>query len=103
MNDDAYKELQILWEEVETFGFDDLTWLEPHVQSALGMKNYTEKAAQVKRLKDIVADLEIEMKSLKEKIAASEIDLEIARRELVKAEEGFVKRNSDDELGYGIP
>ena len=89
MNDDACKELQVLWEELETFGFDDLTWLEPHVQSALGMKNYMERAVRVKMLKENVVDLEVEMKHLQAKMAAAKIDLEIARRKLVKAEEGF--------------
>ena len=86
MNDDTCKELQILWEELETFGFEDLTWLEPCVQSALGMRNYVQRATQVKKLKQIVA--------------AREIDLETARKELVKAEEGFEERHLDDELGY---
>ncbi|MED6162739.1 hypothetical protein PIB30_073464 [Stylosanthes scabra] len=27
MNDDACKELQILWEELKTFGFDELSWI----------------------------------------------------------------------------
>ena len=43
------------------------------------------------------------MKNLKAEMAAAEVDLEIARKELAKAEEGFVKRDLDDELGYGIP
>ncbi|CAK8544218.1 unnamed protein product [Lathyrus sativus] len=38
----AGKELHILWAELEHFGFD-LTWLEPHFQSALGMKSYLKK------------------------------------------------------------
>ncbi|MED6108800.1 hypothetical protein PIB30_027490, partial [Stylosanthes scabra] len=40
MNDDACNELHNLWEELNTFGFDDLTWLELHVQFALSMKNH---------------------------------------------------------------
>ncbi|MED6208757.1 hypothetical protein PIB30_048314 [Stylosanthes scabra] len=40
MNDDACNELQNLWEELNTFGFDDLSWLELHVQFALSMKNH---------------------------------------------------------------
>ena len=89
MNDDTCKELQILWEELETFGFDDLTWLEPHVQSALGMKNYMERAVQVTKLKENVADLEVVMKNLKAKMAAAEVDLEIARKELRLCKERF--------------
>ncbi|MED6131720.1 hypothetical protein PIB30_012423 [Stylosanthes scabra] len=40
MNHDACNELENLWEELSAFGFDDLTWLERHVQSALSMKNH---------------------------------------------------------------
>ncbi|MED6132142.1 hypothetical protein PIB30_016564 [Stylosanthes scabra] len=40
MNHDACNELQNLWEELNAFGFDDLTWLERHVQSVLSMKNH---------------------------------------------------------------
>ena len=94
MNDNGFK-VQNLWEELETFKFDDLTWLKPHVQSALGMKSYMERAAYVKKLKGNVVDLQKEIKSLK-------ANLELARRELVKAE-GFAKRDLDDELGYGMP
>ncbi|KAI9090635.1 hypothetical protein K1719_028488 [Acacia pycnantha] len=102
MNDETCEHLQILWEELETFRFD-LTWLEPHVQSALGMKNYMQKAMQVKKLRDNVSALEMEMKRLKAKLAAAEIDLEIAKRDLVLAEEGFEERDLDAELGYARP
>ncbi|KAF1878064.1 hypothetical protein Lal_00022773 [Lupinus albus] len=99
MNDVLFMHLQVLWEELETFKFD-LTWLEPHVQSALGMKSYMERAAEVKKMKDNVAAREMEIKRLKAKMAAAEIDLEIAKRDLVKAEEGFEERDLDGELGY---
>ena len=62
------------------------------------MKNYIERAAQMKKLKGNVVDLEGEIKSLTAEMAAAETDLEIARRELVKEEEGFVKRYLDDVL-----
>ncbi|KAK2418609.1 MATH domain and coiled-coil domain-containing protein [Trifolium repens] len=51
MNDLACKDLHNLWEELEAFSFD-LTWLEPHVQSALGMRSYLEKVKKVEKLKD---------------------------------------------------
>ncbi|XP_054792391.1 MATH domain and coiled-coil domain-containing protein At3g58270-like isoform X5 [Prosopis cineraria] len=102
MNDEACEHLQILGEELETFRFD-LSWLEPHVQSALGMKNYLEKAMRVKKLRENVSALEMEMKRLKAKLAAAEIDLEIAKRDLVQAEEGFEEKDLDAELGYGRP
>ncbi|CAL0299471.1 unnamed protein product [Lupinus luteus] len=99
MNDVLFVHLQDLWEELETFKFD-LTWLEPHVQSALGMKNYMEKAVEVKKMKENVAVREMEIKRLKAKMASAEIDLEIAKRDLVKAEEGFKELDLDRELGY---
>ncbi|KAI4300629.1 hypothetical protein L6164_033983 [Bauhinia variegata] len=102
MNDDACNHLQILWEELETFRFD-LTWLEPHVQSALGMKSYLERAMQVKKLKENVSALEMERKRLKAELASAEVDLEVAKRHLAKAEEDLQERDMDVELGYGHP
>ncbi|TKY53209.1 Ubiquitin carboxyl-terminal hydrolase 12 [Spatholobus suberectus] len=99
MGEDACNHLQILWEELNMFRFD-LTWLEPHVQSALGMKNYIERVVQVKKLKEDVATLEMETKRLKEKMIEAVVNLEIARRDLVKANEGFGEYNLDAELGY---
>ncbi|XP_057745657.1 uncharacterized protein LOC130963572 [Arachis stenosperma] len=98
MNDDACKELQDLWEELEIAKFDDLSWLKEHVESALGMKNHMERGMKVKRLKGNVVALEGEVKSLKEKMIVAERDLEKARSELVKEEEGFVARDLNDEL-----
>jgi hypothetical protein len=51
MNEKGCKDLQVLWDELQTFKFD-LTWLEPHVQSALGMKSYAERAMQVEKVKN---------------------------------------------------
>ncbi|XLS83172.1 hypothetical protein HN51_049003 [Arachis hypogaea] len=100
MDEEACSHLQILWEELETFRFN-LTWLEPHVQSALGMKNYMERSAKVKIVKENVAALEMEMKKLKAMVTSVEVDLEMARSELVKVEEGFEEIDLDGELGYG--
>ncbi|XP_057745670.1 uncharacterized protein LOC130963586 [Arachis stenosperma] len=86
MNDEGCKELQVLWEEVKAFGFDDLAWLEPHVKCALGMRNYKERAMHVKKMK--------------ENVAALEVDLKVAREELVKAQQGFEERDLNDVLGY---
>ncbi|KAF7818900.1 MATH domain and coiled-coil domain-containing protein [Senna tora] len=102
MNEEACMDLKVLWEELETFKFD-LTWLEPHVQSALGMKNYLERALRLKKLKENVDASETEMKKLKEKLAAAKVDLETARRDLMQALEGFEERDIDAELGYGRP
>ncbi|QHO26253.1 hypothetical protein S83_005806 [Arachis hypogaea] len=86
MNDEGCKELQVLWKEVIAFGFDDLAWLEPHVKCALGMRNHKERTMHVKKMK--------------ENVAALEVDLKVAREELVKAEEGFEERDLNDVLGY---
>ncbi|XLS49057.1 hypothetical protein HN51_023415 [Arachis hypogaea] len=97
-NDDACKELQDLWDEAE-IRFDDLSWLEPHVKSAL---SYFENAAKVKKLKANVVDLEEKAKTLKAEVIAIDAVLETTKKELAKAEEGFVARDLDDQLGYGI-
>ncbi|KAJ1392741.1 TRAF-like [Sesbania bispinosa] len=93
MNDITCKDLQLLWEELKSFGFD-LIWLEPHVQSALGMKNYVERAMEMKKLKENVEILELEMKKL-------DANLDMARDRLIA--EGFEEIDLDDELGYGRP
>ncbi|KAK7244719.1 hypothetical protein RIF29_39545 [Crotalaria pallida] len=102
MSDYACKHLQNLWEELETFRFD-LTWLEPHVRSALGMKNYREKAMQAEKLKANVVTVELELKRLKAKVAATEADLDIAKRDLLKVTQSLEGRDLDAKLGYGRP
>jgi hypothetical protein len=52
---------QVLWEELEKYRSDH-TWLEPHVQSAITIKNYVEKALYVEKLKKNVVDQELETK-----------------------------------------
>ena len=81
----------------------DLTWLEPHVQSALAMKTCIERAVRVKRTREDVTALEMETKRLKAKMIQAEVDLEIARRNLMKEKEGFEECDLDAELGYGRP
>lgn len=68
---------------MKIFGFD-LTWLEPHVESTLGMENYVKKA--------------IEVEKLKAKLVAAETNLD-AERETLKSK-GFQVRDLDAELGY---
>ncbi|KAI5425180.1 hypothetical protein KIW84_031111 [Lathyrus oleraceus] len=97
MNDLACKELQIFWEELELFSFD-LTWLEPHVQSALGMKSYLEKLEEAEKLKVNVDALELEMEMLKSKIASVEENLDAAR-DLLKAKD---LEEIDLEAGLGF-
>lgn len=59
MDDDVCNHLQTLWEKLKIFGFN-LTWLEPHVQSALSIKICVKRALVVKRLEENVAILEME-------------------------------------------
>ncbi|KAJ1414055.1 Ubiquitin carboxyl-terminal hydrolase, C-terminal [Sesbania bispinosa] len=70
ITEDACQHLQVLWEELESSRFD-LTWLEPHVQYALGMKSYCEKADK------------------------------LAKSDLAKEEEGYEEMDLDTVLGYG--
>lgn len=98
MNDQACKDLQVLWDELEKFRFD-VTWLEPHVQSALGMKSYVEKALEVEKLKENVVALVLETERLKAKLLTAEVNLDIERR-LLKAK-GFTEIDLNSELGCG--
>ncbi|XP_014513159.1 uncharacterized protein LOC106771673 [Vigna radiata var. radiata] len=102
MDDDACNHLQTLWEELETFGFD-LSWLRPHVQSALDMKTRVGRILEVKRLEEKVTSLEEKTKDMRTKMIEAEVNLEITRRELVKAKEDFENCDLDSELGYGKP
>lgn len=102
MNKQACKDLQILWEELEIFGFD-LAWLEPHVQSALRMKSYVEKAVQMEMLKENAEGIALEMERLKTKLATLELELNIARDLLMEEGFNFNGRDLNVELGYGIP
>jgi hypothetical protein len=79
-NDQACKELQVVWDQIEKFRFD-LTWLKPHVQYALGMK-----ALVVKKLKE--NELVLETERLKAKLVAAETNLDIERC-LLKERNGF--------------
>ncbi|MCH85047.1 ubiquitin carboxyl-terminal hydrolase family protein, partial [Trifolium medium] len=98
MNEQACKDLQVLWDELQKFKYD-LTWLEPHVQYALGMKSYVEKALQLEKLKENMVALELETERLKVKCAAGEVNLH-RERDLLKAK-GFEERDLESELGYG--
>ncbi|XP_004306450.1 PREDICTED: MATH domain and coiled-coil domain-containing protein At3g58370-like [Fragaria vesca subsp. vesca] len=99
LNQDGYERLQLLWEELETFKFD-LAWLQPHVQSVFGMKNMT---GRVDRMREDVNILENEIKRRRAMLAAAEVDLERAKEDLVRAEQGFNKIGGVDcVLGYPL-
>ncbi|XP_050386993.1 uncharacterized protein LOC126803243 [Argentina anserina] len=97
---DPCEHLQVLWEEVEAFRFD-LSWLEPSVQSALGLNKFGEREGVLQKLREDVDYLETEMKGLRERLAAAEIAQGVAKRDLAKAEESFGEANMNSKLGYG--
>ncbi|XP_054808194.1 MATH domain and coiled-coil domain-containing protein At3g58370-like [Prosopis cineraria] len=102
MNDEGCEQLQRLWEELEMSRLD-LGWLEPVIKSALKMRGYEEKAEKVKKLKQNLLALEIEMKELKEKLGDYKQSVEMIRKDLVNVEEGFEEKDLDAEIGYGKP
>ncbi|GAU17575.1 hypothetical protein TSUD_341190 [Trifolium subterraneum] len=91
MNEQDRKELQVLWDQLKKSNFD-LTWLEPQVQSALGMKSYVEKALEAEKLKENMVYLELETERLKVKSVAAEANLNIERN-LLKSK-GFEEIDS---------
>jgi hypothetical protein len=99
MNEQVCKELQVLWDELKKFQFD-VTWLEPHVQSALGMKRYVEKVLEAEKLKQNMIVLELEMERLKEKLVAAELNIDV-ERDLLNAK-GFKEIGFDSDLGCVI-
>ncbi|XP_068331193.1 uncharacterized protein [Pyrus communis] len=100
IEDPCAEHLQLLWEELGTFKFD-LAWLEPHVQSALGMKKFVERERHVTELRNNVGALDIEIKRLKAWLTVAEVELVVAKTDMGEAEESFVAINRDSELGYG--
>lgn len=101
MNEDACNYLLGLWEELKSSGFD-LAWLEPYVQSALGLKAHLERNVAVKKLQDDVVAMEIKMQKLRGELAAAEAEFGVARRDLVEARKGFMEIDLNAELGYAM-
>ncbi|CAJ1967357.1 unnamed protein product [Sphenostylis stenocarpa] len=102
MREEDIKHLHGLWKElVKSSGFD-LAWLEPYVQSALGLKAYMERAKQLKKLKDSVVALEIKMKRLRGELAAAEGEFEVARRGLSEVRRDFNEMDVNSAIGYAM-
>lgn len=102
MSEDDIKYLHGLWKElVKSSGFE-LAWLEPYVESALGLKDYMERAKQLKKLKDNVVGLEIKMKRLRGELAAAEREFEVARRGLSEVRRGFHEMDLNAPIGYAM-
>lgn len=102
MSEDDINNLQRLWEELEKSSEFDLSWLEPYVQSALGVKPYLERANKMKNLKDKVVALEIKMKMLRDELAASQAEFEVARKGLSEIRNGFQEMNVNASIGYAL-
>ncbi|MCI09125.1 ubiquitin carboxyl-terminal hydrolase family protein [Trifolium medium] len=98
MNEQACKDLQVFWDDLKKFKFD-LTWLEPYVQFALGMKSYVERVMQVEKLKEDVVVLKLETERLEAKLVTAEVNLDV-EKDLLKAK-GFNEIDLDSELGCG--
>ena len=99
MTQDACAQFRLYWQELEVFKFG-LDWLEPHVHSALDKKKFVERAGRVKRLKKDVKCLENETKRRKVMLTVIELVLQLAKRDLALAEEGFNELELDNKLGY---
>jgi hypothetical protein len=95
MNEQACKDLQVIWDELQKFRFD-LTWVEPHFQYALGMKSYVEKVLQLEKLKENMVTLELETERLKAKMDVAEVNIDV-EKDLLKAK-GFEERDLESEL-----
>ncbi|TKY53214.1 Ubiquitin carboxyl-terminal hydrolase 12 [Spatholobus suberectus] len=102
MSEEDIKHLHGLWKElVRSSGFD-LAWLEPYVQSALGLKDYMERAKQLKKLKDNVVAVEIRMQRLRGELAAAEREFEVARKGLSEVRRGFQEMDLNAAIGYAM-
>ncbi|XP_027191417.1 uncharacterized protein [Cicer arietinum] len=102
MSEDDIKNLKSLWEKLVNSSEFELDWLEPYVQSVLGVKDYLERAKKLKKLKDSVVALEIKMKKLRVELAASETEFEVARRGLSEVRNGFQEMNVNAPIGYAM-
>ncbi|XP_027349370.1 MATH domain and coiled-coil domain-containing protein At3g58270-like [Abrus precatorius] len=102
MDEDACNHLQVLWEELVKHSGFQLAWLEPYVQSALGMKVHLKRTTAVNKLKDCVVALEIKMKKLRGELDAAEAEFEVARRALAEAGKDFIEIDLNAELGYAM-
>ncbi|XP_072054074.1 uncharacterized protein [Arachis hypogaea] len=102
MDEDGCNYLKGLWEELVRYSGFNLTWLEPYVQSALGMKSHLERAAGMDDLSDNLVAIEIKMKNLREELAAAEAEFVEARKALAEARKGYKEIDMNDVLGYSM-
>ncbi|KAJ1407718.1 hypothetical protein SESBI_24194 [Sesbania bispinosa] len=83
MKEEACEWLQLLWDEVQVFGFD-LSWLAPHVEFALNMRGYMEKMSKVNKLEEEKRCLELRIQELSMKLVEAEKEMESSKGDLEK-------------------
>ncbi|KAJ1380615.1 hypothetical protein SESBI_45894 [Sesbania bispinosa] len=83
MNEEACEWLQLLWDEVQVFGFD-LSWLAPHVEFALNMRGYMEKMSKVNKLEEEKRCLELRIQELSMKLVEAKKEMESSKGDLEK-------------------
>ncbi|CAJ2632155.1 unnamed protein product [Trifolium pratense] len=102
MNEETSKNLKGLWEELVMASGFDLAWLEPYVESALGMKNHVEKTLQVNKLKESMVALDSKMKKLRGELVDAEVEFEEAKRALDELSKGHIDIDLNADLCYSI-
>jgi hypothetical protein len=102
MNEETNKNLKGLWEELVMASGFDLAWLEPYVESALGMKNHVEKTLQVNKLKESMVALDTKMKKLRGELVDAEVEFEEAKRALDELSKGHIDIDLNADLCYSI-
>ena len=85
MNEEACECLQMLWDEVQVFGFD-LSWLAPQVEFALKMKEYVEKVRELNKLEEEKGILELRIQQLSMELVETEKEIESSKGDLAKVD-----------------
>jgi len=78
MNEEEFEWLQLLWDEVQVFGFD-LSWLAPQVEFVL---NYVEKMSKVNKLEKEKKSLELRIEELSMELFETEKEMESSKGDL---------------------
>jgi len=78
MNEEEFEWLQLLWDEVQVFGFD-LSWLAPQVEFVL---NYLEKMSKLNKLEEEKKNLEVRIQELSMELFEREKEMENSKGDL---------------------
>ncbi|OIW21507.1 hypothetical protein TanjilG_05177 [Lupinus angustifolius] len=103
MNEDACNQLRILWDDLNKLssGFD-LTWLEPHIHNALGVKVQLEGSSKMKTLQNSVVAMDIKKERLIKELTATEAEFKVASKKLIEARKGFTEMDFNVALDYAM-